>query len=183
MHAVIAELDVIATRCEPPILRTGLICAKPLLESDQYAGDLFTKALAAKGDALPFHRARTLFSYGRWLRRRRRSADSRTPLRESISVFDALGARCWADRARLELRATGETIGPRTALARDHLTAQELQIAQLAARGLSNRAIAERLSLSPRTIGGHLYRIFPKVGVSGRAQLRDVLDIADSRES
>src|SRR6266566_8976702 len=101
-----------------------------------------------------------------WLRRRRRSADSRSPLRESIRVFDALGARCWADRARLELRATGEAIGPRTSRARDQLTPQELQIAQLAARGLSNRAIAERLSLSPRTIGGHLYRIFPKIGVS-----------------
>jgi DNA-binding CsgD family transcriptional regulator len=158
------------------------MCAKPLLESDEDAGDLFTRGLAANLDTLPFHRARTLFSYGRWLRRRRRSADSRSPLRESIQVFDALGARCWADRARLELRATGETIGPRTALARDRLTPQELQIAQLAARGLSNRAIAERLSLSPRTIGGHLYRIFPKIGVSGRGQLRDVLEPAEGRE-
>jgi DNA-binding CsgD family transcriptional regulator len=183
VHAVVAELDGIATRGEAPILRAGLLCAKPLLESDEDAGDLFTKALAANLDALPFHRARTLFSYGRWLRRKRRSADSRSPLRESIRVFDALGARSWADRARLELRATGETIGPRTALARDQLTAQELQIAQLAARGLSNRAIGERLSLSPRTIGGHLYRIFPKVGISGRAQLRDVLEPVDSRES
>ena len=183
VQAVIAELDAIATRCEAPILHAGLICAKPLLESDEDAGDLFTRGLAANLDALPFHRARTLFSYGRWLRRRRRSADSRSPLRESIRVFDTLGARCWADRARLELRATGETIGPRTPLARDQLTPQELQIAQLAARGLSNRAIAERLSLSPRTIGGHLYRIFPKIGVSGRGQLRDVLESADGRES
>ena len=183
VRAVFAELDAIAARSQAPILHAGLICAKPLLESDEQAGDLFTSALDANLDPLPFHRARTLFLYGRWLRRRRRSADSRSPLRESITVFDALGARCWADRARLELRATGETIGPRTVLARDHLTAQELQIARLAAQGLSNRAIAERLSLSPRTIGGHLYRIFPKVGVSARAQLRDVLEPAETRES
>ena len=181
LQAVVSELEAIAARSNAPILRTGLTYAKPLLASDEDAGDLFAEALAANLESLPFLRARTLFSYGRWLRRRRRSADSRSPLRETIRVFDALGARCWADRARLELRATGETIGPRTPQARDRLTAQELEIARLAARGLSNRAIAERLSLSPRTIGGHLYRIFPKVGVSGRAQLRDVLEPADGK--
>jgi DNA-binding NarL/FixJ family response regulator len=73
------------------------------------------------------------------------------------------------------LRATGERIGRRVPDARDRLTAQELQIAQLAARGLTNREIGERLFLSHRTIGGHLYRIFPKLGIAGRAQLRDAL--------
>jgi DNA-binding NarL/FixJ family response regulator len=86
-----------------------------------------------------------------------------------------LGARRWSERARQELRATGERIGPRTADARDRLTAQELQIAQLAAAGLSNREIGERLFLSHRTIGSHLYRIFPKLGITARAQLRDAL--------
>jgi DNA-binding NarL/FixJ family response regulator len=85
------------------------------------------------------------------------------------------GAARWSDRARQELRATGETIGPRTPDARDRLTAQELQIAQLAAEGLSNREIGERLFLSHRTIGSHLYRIFPKLGITARAQLRDAL--------
>ncbi len=73
------------------------------------------------------------------------------------------------------LRATGVTIGQHTPDARDRLTAQELQIAQLAADGLSNREIGERLFLSHRTVGGHLYRIFPKLGISGRAQLRNAL--------
>ena len=183
LRGLMAELETIAVRSGAPILRSGLRCAHPLLASDQDAGELFTAALAAELEGLPFLRARTLFSYGRWLRRRRRSADARSPLRESIRVFGALGAGCWADRARLELRASGETVGPRTADARDRLTAQELHIAQLAAEGLSNRAIAERLALSPRTVGGHLYRIFPKVGVSGRSQLREVLGAADGSKS
>jgi DNA-binding NarL/FixJ family response regulator len=109
------------------------------------------------------------------LRRHRRNADSRGPLRGARELFDALGAAAWGARARQELRATGEKIGPRTPDARDRLTAQELQIAQLAAQGLSNREIGERLFLSHRTIGSHLYRIFPKLGITTRAQLRDAL--------
>jgi DNA-binding NarL/FixJ family response regulator len=73
------------------------------------------------------------------------------------------------------LRATGETIGRRTPEVRDRLTAQELQIAELAAEGLTNREIGERLFLSHRTIGSHLYRIFPKLAITSRAQLRDAL--------
>jgi DNA-binding NarL/FixJ family response regulator len=116
-----------------------------------------------------------LFTLGRWLRRQRRGADSRPPLRKSIELFDAHGAAVWSKRARQELRATGERIVGRTLDARERLTAQELQIAQFAAEGLSNREIGERLFLSPRTVGGHLYRIFPKLGITGRAQLRDAL--------
>jgi DNA-binding NarL/FixJ family response regulator len=122
-----------------------------------------------------YARARTLFSYGSWLRRQRRGVESRVPLREAIELFDLVGAARWSDRARQELRATGESLGPRHPDARDHLTAQELHIAQLAAQGLSNREIGERLFLSHRTIGSHLYRIFPKLGITSRAQLRDVL--------
>ena len=90
-----------------------------------------------------------------------------------MALFDALGAAAWSRRARQELRATGEKVGRRAPDLRDRLTAQELQIAQLAAAGLSNRQIAERLFLSPRTIGGHLYRIFPKLEITARAQLWD----------
>ena len=92
-----------------------------------------------------------------------------------IELFDALGAAVWSKRARQELRATGERIVGRTPDARERLTAQELQIAQFAAEGLSNRDIGERLFLSHRTVGGHLYRIFPKLDITGRAQLRDAL--------
>lgn len=128
----------------------------------------FVAALGEDSRSYPFLRARTLFSFGRWLRRQRRSADSRTPLRDAINLFDALGATRWSEHARQELRATGEKIGPRTPDARDRLTAQELQIAQLAAAGLSNREIGEWLFLSHRTIGSHLYRIFPKLGITAR---------------
>jgi DNA-binding CsgD family transcriptional regulator len=178
--AVMCKLEAIAERTEPPILRNALTCARPLTAPDGEAESLFLAALGQNLTGYPFFRARTLFSFGRWLRRRRRSAESRTPLREAIDLFDVLGATRWSERARQELRATGEKIGPRTADARDHLTPQELQIAQLAAAGLSNREIGERLFLSHRTVGSHLYRIFPKLGITARAQLRDVLDsIAD----
>jgi DNA-binding CsgD family transcriptional regulator len=171
---VIADLEAISVHSEPPILRLSLACARPLLAADDQAEPLFTAALAQDLAGYPFIRARTLFSLGRWLRRRRRSAESRSPLRESVALFDALGAEAWSRRARQELRTTGERIGRRAPDLRDRLTAQELQIAQLAAEGLSNRQIAERLFLSPRTIGGHLYRVFPKLEITARTQLRDV---------
>jgi ATP/maltotriose-dependent transcriptional regulator MalT len=173
--AVVSELEEIARRSNPPILSAGLLCARPLLASDADAEALFTAALDHDLSDYPFLEARTLFSYGAWLRRHRRNADSRRPLRRARELFDALGAARWSERARQELRATGEKIGPRTPDARDRLTAQELQIAQLAAEGLSNREIGERLFLSHRTIGSHLYRIFPKLGITARAQLRDAL--------
>ena len=175
------ELEKIAVRGEPPILRAGLVCARPLISDDDHAEALFVAALGRESRGFPFLRARTLFSFGRWLRRHRRSADSRAPLRDAIKLFDALGAMRWSERARKELRATGEKIGPRTPDARDRLTVQELQIAELAAAGLSNREIGERLFLSHRTIGSHLYRIFPKLGITARAQLRAALEPRDER--
>ncbi len=172
---VVAELEAIAAKTNPPILSAGLACARPLLASDGEADVLFEAALAQDLSSHRFLRARTLFAFGRRLRRERRSADARVPLRKSIDLFDALGATRWSGRARDELRATGETVGKRTPDARDRLTAQELQIAQLAAQGLSNRAIGERLFVSHRTIGSHLYHIYPKLGITARTQLRDAL--------
>ena len=174
---VLAGLETIAARSEPPVLRVGLTCARPLMAPDGDAEALFLTALEQDLTNFPFQRARTLFSFGRWLRRRRRSMESREPLRATIELFDALGATRWSKRARHELRAAGETIG-RHADARERLTAQELQIAQLAAAGLSNRDIGERLFLSHRTIGSHLYRIFPKLQITARSQLRDALAAA-----
>jgi DNA-binding CsgD family transcriptional regulator len=173
---VTRELEQVAARCAPPILCAGLACARPLLSDDDHAEAHFAAALGEVAHGYPFLRARTLFSFGRWLRRQRRSADSRAPLRDAIGLFDALGATRWSERARQELRATGEKIGARTPDARDRLTAQELQIAQLAAAGLSNREIGERLFLSHRTIGSHLYRIFPKLGIAARSQLAAALE-------
>ena len=123
----------------------------------------------------PFYVARAQLAYGEWLRRQRRSADSRTPLREAAHVFDALGLRRFAERARRELRASGERARRRVPEAWTQLSPQELQIAQLAAEGLSNREIGERLYLSHRTVSTHLYRIFPKLGITSRTQVRDAL--------
>ena len=107
------------------------------------------------------------------LRRARRMADSREPLREAATAFAALGARPWAERAQRELAATVETAS-RDELER--LTPRELEIARMAARGLTNRAIAADLALSPRTVGHHLAQIFPKLDVSSRAGVGAALE-------
>ncbi|MBV9447372.1 MAG: AAA family ATPase [Streptosporangiaceae bacterium] len=123
-------------------------------------------------DTRPFDQARTQLLYGEWLRRERRKRDARVQLLASLQTFDTLGARPWANRARTELTATG-TAAPHP-VAPDLLTAltpQELQITRLAARGLANRDIAAQLFLSPRTVAYHLYKAYPKLGISSRAQL------------
>jgi DNA-binding NarL/FixJ family response regulator len=96
-------------------------------------------------------------------------------LRTARDTFDALGCAPWGEQARRELRASGERSRRRVPEARDQLTAQELQIAQLAAEGLSNREIGQRLYLSHRTISTHLYRVFPKLGITSRAELSGAL--------
>jgi DNA-binding NarL/FixJ family response regulator len=103
-------------------------------------------------------------------------AESRAPLRTAREALDALGAISWADRARTELRASGEVSRQREPGALDQLTPQELQIAQMAAQGLSNREIADQLYLSHRTIGFHLYHVFPKLGITSRGQLHQALE-------
>ena len=100
-----------------------------------------------------------------------RPADSRAPLRAARDTFDALGAAPWAQRARDELRAAGERSRQPAPRALDLLAPQELQIARLAAEGLSNREIGQQLYLSHRTISNHLYRIFPKLGITSRVEL------------
>jgi DNA-binding CsgD family transcriptional regulator len=145
----------------------GLRHARALLAQDpSEAGGRFDEALGADLGYWPVQRARLLLAYGQWLRRQRRIADSRGPLREARDAFDTMGCAAWGDQARRELRASGETSRRRDLHPRDQLTAQELQIAQLAAQGLSNRDIAQRLYLSHRMIGTHLYRIFPKLGIT-----------------
>jgi ATP/maltotriose-dependent transcriptional regulator MalT len=154
----------------------GLLHARAVLaKNDVEAAKYFEVALAADFSRWPLQRARLLLAYGRWLRRRRRISESRAPLRDARNAFDAVGCTPWADQARRELRASGEASPRRSPLARDQLTAQELQIAQLAAQGLSNRQIGQRLYLSHRTVGTHLYRVFPKLGIATRAELRNAL--------
>ncbi|MCO5991696.1 helix-turn-helix transcriptional regulator, partial [Actinoallomurus spadix] len=122
----------------------------------------------------PFERARTELLYGEWLRRARRRSDARGPLRSALEVFEGLRAEPWAERARAELRATGEsaaTARPAAADLLERLTPQELQVVRLAAEGNSSRDIAAQLFLSPRTVEYHLYKAYPKLGVSSRREL------------
>jgi DNA-binding NarL/FixJ family response regulator len=93
-----------------------------------------------------------------------------------VEAFDALGAIPWGELARQELRASGEVSRSRTPAMRDQLSPQELQIAQMASEGLSNREIGQRLYLSHRTVGFHLYHIFPKLGITARSGLRSALE-------
>ncbi|MFB7576351.1 AAA family ATPase [Streptomyces sp. NPDC056165] len=124
-----------------------------------------------------FERARTELLYGEWLRRQRRKLDARDRLRAALERFDRVGARPWVRRARTELRAAGGHHDP--ALAADspiaRLSPQEREVVRLAATGATNREIATQLLLSPRTVGHHLYRAFPKLGISSRTQLADLL--------
>ncbi|WP_188193559.1 helix-turn-helix transcriptional regulator [Nonomuraea sp. SYSU D8015] len=140
--------------------------------------------LHQQGDR-PFEQARTELLYGEWLRRARRRSEARPHLRSAMEIFERLGARPWAERARAELRAAGERrsrTGPAQAAALDRLTAQELQIVRMAATGMTNREIAAHLFLSPRTVGYHLYKAYPKLGVASRGELaRLPLDEASSR--
>jgi DNA-binding CsgD family transcriptional regulator len=175
-RAVVEDLGPLAAQTPSPLLHVGLLYARPLLADDEDAEPLFEAALGADLTRWPFVRARLLLAYGAWLRRRRRVAESRAPLRAAREAFDALGAIPWGERTRQELRASGEASGRPAPGAWDRLSPQELQIAQLAAAGLSNREIGQQLYLSHRTVGAHLYRVFPKLGITSRTELRGLLD-------
>ncbi|MFE0508913.1 AAA family ATPase [Streptomyces sp. NPDC058964] len=144
---------------------------------DDEALALFAKALAVPGaERWAFDFARVRLAYGERLRRARATAESREPLNAAFSAFSHLGAKPWADRAQNELRAAGASKRRNTTSGSHKLTPQESEIARLAASGLTNKQIAERLFLSHRTVGAHLYQIYPKLGISSRAMLRDALD-------
>lgn len=148
--------------------------ASALLAADREAEGLYERALAlhAEGEQ-PFEEARTRLVYGEWLRRRQRRTDARTQLEAAMEAFDRLDAAPWSARAAAELRATGVSL-PDRCRAGDPLavlTPQELQVVRLAITGASNREIGAQLFLSPRTVASHLYKAFPKLGVSSRAEL------------
>jgi DNA-binding NarL/FixJ family response regulator len=169
-----AELIPEAAATGSPLLRASLAVAAPMLATDD-AQPLFDAAFSAGLAAWPLHRARLQLAYGMWLRRRQQAGESRAPLRAARDTFDALGADAWAGRARRELRAAGERSGQPALRALDLLAPQELQIARLAAEGLSNREIGQQLYLSHGTVRNHLYRIFPKLGITSRAELAAVV--------
>jgi len=154
-------IDALLARCQA------------LTAPDGEAERHFERALALHAAASrPFEQARTALLYGEWLRRARRKSEARVQLSAALAVFEEIGSQPWAARARAELGASGARTpqaAPSTAFGR--LTPQELQITQLAAQGLFNQEIAAQLILSPRTVAYHLYKAYPKLGISSRGEL------------
>ena len=124
--------------------------------------------------------ARSRLLYGEWLRRENRRIDAREQLRTAHETFSRMGAGAFADRARRELSATGETVRKRSVETVDELTAQEAQVARLAAQGRTNPEIAALLFVSPRTVEYHLHKVFPKLGINSRRELRRALPGAEN---
>lgn len=167
----LAHLDAFhrwADAIESPTATALSARCRALLAGDD-AEPHFYAALAPRTG--PFDRARTQLHYGEWLRRRRRRTDAREPLLAAAHAFDRLGAVVWAERARIELAALGEQSTDRRTDPLAQLTPQEIQVVRLAAAGHSNKEIGARLFLSPRTVGHHLYKAYPKLGVTRRIEL------------
>jgi len=158
-----------------PRMRLLARAAKALTAPDT---EEFEVALSAPDlDLWPFDLARVRLLYGERLRRLRDTGGAREQLTLAHDAMNALGAVPWRDRAAAELRATGITRQATT----ESLTPQEREIAELAGGGLTNKQIGQKLFLSHRTVGDHLYKIFPKLGITSRAALRDALTSYDDR--
>ena len=166
-----------AERSGRPWAAALVLRCEALLGDESEAEARYLAALKLHAEqARPWERARTELLYGEWLRRARRKAEARGPLRAALWAFEELEAAPWAERARAELAASGDAVPEdraRSPLA--GLTPQETQIVRLAARGLSNRDIAAQLFLSSRTVGYHLYKAYPKLGVGSRGELVGLL--------
>ncbi len=146
---------------------------RALLSDDESLYRESVERLARSRAAVELARSRLL--YGEWLRRENRRVDAREQLRAAHEMFGRMGAAAFAERARRELSATGETVRKRTVETLDELTTQEAQVARLAAQGRTNPEIAALLFISPRTVEYHLHKVFPKLGISSRRELRRAL--------
>ena len=171
--APLARFTRWAALVRQPWVDALLARCQALTAADSEAEPHYTRALTLHHPHnRPFERARTELVYGEWLRRSRRKTEARVHLRAALETFESLGSRSWALRARTELNASGAA-APRLSIPDVFatLTPQELQITQLAAQGMSNRDIAAQLFLSPRTVAYHLYKAYPKLGISSRSEL------------
>jgi DNA-binding CsgD family transcriptional regulator len=183
--AVRAALDWLSerTRATPTEWVLGIEArVRALLSEDQAADRWYQESVERLGRTrVRAELARSHLLYGEWLRRQGRRMDAREQLRTAHRMLEEMGMEAFAERARRELRATGETVrrrtvpAARTAGATDTLTAQEAQVARLARDGLSNPEIGARLFISPRTAAYHLSNVFTKLGISSRSQLDRVL--------
>jgi ATP/maltotriose-dependent transcriptional regulator MalT len=158
--------------------------ARALLSDGKTAERLYREAIdRLDGTRVQFALARAHLLYGEWLRRENRRVDAREQLRTAHEMLSSMGAEAFAERAARELRATGENVRKRTADTRGQLTAQETQIARLAADGYSNPEIGAQLFISPRTVEYHLHKVFSKLAIGSRAELPHVLPGHTTRES
>ena len=180
-RAHVAAVRAALTPAHNPRLALLAAGATAMAASDDRAGALYEAAFALPdAQRWPFDLARLRLAHGEQLRRARSTTAAREQLLLALDTFTDLGARPWVARASTELRAAGHATdrgpgGPRRA-GQPSLTAQEREVAGLAASGMTNRQIADRLHLSRRTVDAHLYRVFPKLDITGRAALRDALD-------
>lgn len=151
----------------------ALASAQAMLADDETAEALFTEALERLGrTTITVHQARTHLVYGEWLRRVLRRSDARHHLTQAYDAFVRMGAEAYAERARRELAATGEKVRKQQPSTGGELTAQEAQIARLAGEGLTNQEIGAQLFISTHTVEWHLRKVFAKLGISSRRQLR-----------
>lgn len=176
--ALLTIEDAVKDTPAPGVLRAVSLARLFAADVDDLDDITARYAACVQVPSTPWHQARGELFYGSWLRRHRQSVRARPLLRAAASTFEALGAGAWARRAHRELVAAGaRQIVESKPEAWSLLSAQELQVARLAAQGLSNRDIAARLYLSHRTVSSHLYRLYPKLGISSRTQLHLVLDL------
>jgi ATP/maltotriose-dependent transcriptional regulator MalT len=161
------------TRVAPTEWALGIEArVRALLSQDDAAEKLHRESIDRLGRTrVRVQLARAHLLYGEWLRRQRRRLDARAQLRTAHDLLDTMGIEAFAERARRELQATGETARKRTVQTGDALTAQEAVIARLARDGLSNPEIGARLFISPRTVQYHLHKVFTKLAISSRGQL------------
>ena len=173
--AVLERFEAWVTGSGLPVPAAALARCKGLLADADAAMEHFDAALRHDHSAQrPFERARNELALGEAMRRQRRRSEARTHLRNALEVFEKLGTAPWTERARAELRASGETARRHDPTTFNQLTPQEVRIALFASRGASNPDIAAKLFLSRRTVEYHLHKVFTKLGVTSRAELTTV---------
>jgi DNA-binding CsgD family transcriptional regulator len=179
-RALAAEAVHLNLAAVSPRVALLTVAVSAMTAPDSEAGELYQSALTETGIAeFPFDHARILLAQGMWLRRVRRHTEARAALGLAADGFDQLGARPWAERARAELRAAGASSKQSLGEAAP-LSAQERRVAELAADGQTTKEIAAHISISARTVDGHLYRAFRKLGITSRAGLSKALQRYDA---